>query len=818
MKETMTPYIELKNIDRVFGVTKALDQMSLKLFPGQVIGLIGSNGAGKSTLMKILTGVLEQTAGEIIVEGKTIEKKDYNAKKAQEFGISCAYQDLSLCTNLSVYENFAVMNEEHSLFGKPGWRKRAAKETKEKLEKYFPANGIDVYTPMDQLSLAEQQVVEITKAVMDENLKVLVLDEPTSALSSDRAAQLQKVVKEQKKKGISIIYISHKLEEILQVSDVVVAMNSGCKTGEFLAEEVSVSDLVNIMGGSAKGGQEDRKKDVVGEDSVQIQNLNTEELHNINIHVKKGEIVGISGLVGSGQTSLLNEIYDSMGRKGKSRKGAVNTYGKIAYVSGDRANEGVFSLWNIRDNILIANLDQVKTRGFLDAKKEKKIAEEWYEKLKFRAEGITSKITSLSGGNQQKALIARGIASGADIILLNDPTAGVDIETKQEIYELLNEARNMGKSIIFYSTEDNEMEVCDRVYVMSHGEIAEELKGSDITVSNVVKASFKNQGKEKNNEEDKKNKSVVSALLRHRATLPLLILVILLFANAYYKPLLLSYNGLDMMIATALPLVFVSLSQMFMVVSGDIDMGNGRAIALVNVISAVVLSGSFGLGILGLVLFIAAYLFMAFLIHVRKMPAIVVTLGTQYIWYGIALVMAPTPGGMCPQWISGLFNYRFPLIPMPVVWCFIAGIVSYWILKKSKYGMILRGIGNNPQSIQRAGWSYLAAKMTNYGIAAVLIIFAGLSVTSISLGADASSCGAYQMMSIAVIILGGCELSGGQVEPVGVVAAAVAMSFITTLLTSLKIDSNYQTAVIGLILILTLTAKLLTHKKGGAGR
>ena len=143
---------------------------------------------------------------------------------------------------------------------------------------------------------------------MDENLKVLVLDEPTSALSSDRATQLQKVVKEQKKKGISIIYISHKLEEILQVSDVVVAMNSGCKTGEFLAEEVSVSDLVNIMGGSAKGGQEDRKKDVVGEDSVQIQNLNTEELHNINIHVKKGEIVGISGLVGSGQTSLLNEI------------------------------------------------------------------------------------------------------------------------------------------------------------------------------------------------------------------------------------------------------------------------------------------------------------------------------------------------------------------------------------------------------------------------------------------------------------------------------------------------------------------------------
>lgn len=150
----------------------------------------------------------------------------------------------------------------------------------------------------------------------------------------------------------------------------------------------------------------------------------------------------------------------------------------------------------------------------------------------------------MSGGNQQKALIARGIASGADIILLNDPTAGVDIETKQEIYELLNEARNMGKSIIFYSTEDNEMEVCDRVYVMSHGEIAEELKGSDITVSNVVKASFKNQGKEKNNEENTKNKSVVSALLRHRATTPLLILMILLFANAYYKPLLLSYKGL----------------------------------------------------------------------------------------------------------------------------------------------------------------------------------------------------------------------------------------------------------------------------------
>ena len=225
-----TPYIELSKVNRFFGITKALEQIDFQIFSGEVIGLVGPNGAGKSTMMKILTGVLPPTDGKIIVDGT--EMKRYTTKEAKEAGIACAYQDLSLCTNLSVYENFAMLNVEHRKFTKPGWRKTAKKETKELLEKYFPNNQIDIMKPVERLTLAERQIVEICKTLMTDNLRVLILDEPTSALSTDKANQLHKVVEELSDRGTSVIYISHKLEEILRISDRIVMMRNGKNSGE----------------------------------------------------------------------------------------------------------------------------------------------------------------------------------------------------------------------------------------------------------------------------------------------------------------------------------------------------------------------------------------------------------------------------------------------------------------------------------------------------------------------------------------------------------------------------------------------------------
>ena len=300
--ETQTPYIELLEIDKFFGITKALKKINLQIFTGEVIGLVGPNGAGKSTMMKVLTGVLPPTAGKIIVEGKEMAK--YTTKEAKEIGISCAYQDLSLCTNLSVYENFAMLNLEHGVFTKPGWRKKARKETKELLEKYFPNNHIDVMKPVERLTLAERQIVEICKTLMTDNLRVLILDEPTSALSTDKAGQLHKVVEELSTKGTAVIYISHKLDEIRKVSDRIVMMRNGTNSGECDPNEITTEQLVEMLGGTGvkKAVQSSGTEEMVPSSDVaaQIKDYTGKGLYNINMHVNKGEIVGISGLVGSG--------------------------------------------------------------------------------------------------------------------------------------------------------------------------------------------------------------------------------------------------------------------------------------------------------------------------------------------------------------------------------------------------------------------------------------------------------------------------------------------------------------------------------------
>ncbi len=806
------PYFRLENITKVFGITKALDDVTLDIYAGEVIGLVGPNGAGKSTLMKILTGILPQTDGNIVIEGKKDEH--YNTKIAKKVGIACAYQDLSLCTNLSVYENFALLNVSHKAIDKPGWRKQAKNHAKEILETYFPGNGIDVTKTVDRLSLADQQVVEICKTLMTENLKILILDEPTSALSTDKARQLHKVVETLSKKGVAVIYISHKLDEIGIVSDRIVILRNGQNVGELVSDEVSQEELIGLMGGGKKEKKERAQmSENVGEDMVQIQGLTTRMLRDVSLHVKKGEIVGISGLAGSGQQELLQAIYGAKSHIGRPGKNGVQINSTIAYVSGDRTKEGIFPLWDIRNNILIANLERVKGKILLNKKACDESAGFWYEKLKFRAEGIGSNIMSLSGGNQQKALIARGIASEADIIILNDPTAGVDIGTKQDIYALLEEVKNMGKAVILYSTEDAEIEICDRAYIMHDGAITQELKGEDITVPNIVKASFEKV--EKKEIKEKRN-PLLSKVLSSRIALPLLTMLLIFAANVSKNPNMLSYMGIRMKMNSTLPLIFASLGQMFIILSGDCDMGNGYSIALVNVMVGILLTGNPLVGLVGLLIFIAAYMGMAALIHLRNIPAIVVTLGAQFVWYGVALIICPTPGGSCPQFLRNLLMIQTPGIPLPVIIAVVFGLLCWFILYRSRYGMVMRGIGNNPNSVERSGWNYLMAKMMNYGMAGLMVVLAGMTYTATCNGADANSSVNYCMLSIATVILGGCEMAGGVVTPAGVVIAAVAMNLINSLLTAMKVDSNYQTAIIGLILIAVLAFKFIIHRREAA--
>ena len=804
----------LKHIVKKYGISYALDDVSLEVMEGEVIGLIGANGAGKSTLMSILTGVNQATEGSIEIGRKKYKKDEYNATEARENHIACCYQELSVCDNLRVYENFAVTIMDHKPFGKMGWRKQLANESKKILDEVFPDNKIDVYRKVETLSIEQKQMVEICCTLATSNCKILIFDEPTSSLSNERIKQFHEAINKWRDKGLTIIYISHKLEEIIRISTRIVVMRNGKMTGELVTSSVNVDDLIDIMGGKKADSTSTSRRNESDIEEQQILNINNymdAHLHNVSMHINKGEVIGISGLGGSGQRELLNVIFNEFQKK-RTLEG-FNTFGKASFVSGDRQHEGIFKLWNIADNLVISSLDLITDFKLISKKKQDELASQWYNKLKFRARGIDDNITNLSGGNQQKAIIGRGIASNADLIIFDDPTRGVDAGTKKDIYDIIHEITRSGKSVIWYSTEDREMLECDRVYVMREGTIVDELIGSQITEEAIVASSFKEPEIQIKRKENNKNQNKFVTFLTSGSGISIIVFAVIWIILSLLNKNVNSRVGISMMIGSALPMVFIALAQMFIMSVSDINLGIGNAMGLMSVISATYLVTSFGTGLLATIIFIAAYIGTAILIHYRNMPSIVVSLGMSSVWLGIALLIQNTPGGSCPEWLSKLYSIKTPLFPIQVYICIITAIIAYFLIYKWKFGMIIRGAGDNPESIKKHGWSYLGARVTAYLLSAIFVILAGLALTYQGRGSDATSAGSYQMQSIATTLLGGCAFAGGIVEPIGVVCGGLSISLISSMLTLMQIHSDYRTGIIGVMLIIVLFYREMMNRR-----
>lgn len=816
------PLIRLNEVSKNYGHTQALNKVTFDINPGRIVGLMGGNGAGKSTMMRILSGVNDVSSGSFCIDDVERTTENYNSVVAREIGVAGVYQELSLATNLRVYENFFV----HDPSGYQGikWRKEAQKRVQAWLNEVFPDTDIDVCDYVENLSLAQRQMVEIARASQNPNLKLLILDEPTSSLSAERIEQLHQFVQKLKDKNVAVIYISHKLREVLELVDEIIVMRNGNKVWSGLSSELSEGELVNHMGGnsvsvdadSEKESMLQRKARVVGgnfesEQKVSLTNYSSATLHKVTFRGRVGEIIGVSGLEGSGQQDLLKTILFNQ----RPSEGTIDVLAKVAYVSGNRTVEGVFPYWTIRDNIAVSSFFRLSRMGLVQTQKIRELAEHWFRTLNFRASSIQDKITSLSGGNQQKALIARALGSDAEIILLNDPTRGVDVQTKREIYDLLLQAAERGRVIIWYSTEDKEMEYCDRVYVLRKGCVVCELQGVEVMESEVIKSSYLEPDIANQAVSVSKTADLVKKLSDQRWVLPALSLFVIMIAIAIINPNTVSEFGLNLLIGSAVPLFLVALSQMFIILSGDIDLGIGSFVGLVNVVSATILVKKPLIGLLILLLLILCYGVMGLIIHIRKIPAIVVTLGASFVWLGIALTMQSTPGGSVPGWLNHLYGLNIPVIPEPIILAVIFAFIGYLILRKTKYGIVLRGFGNNAEAVVKAGWSGLRARVTMYLLAGFFASLAGVAVTAVNSGSDANASSSYTLLSIAAVILGGSEFIGGIVEPVGVIIGALTFSLIGSLLGLLNINSNYEPGVQGVLLILVLASRVLSSRRRG---
>lgn len=479
-----SPFIMMKNIRKSFNDTIALKNTNLSIHPGTCSGLVGHNGAGKSTLMNVLSGVLSADQGDILINSEKANEY-YSVSMARKTGIFCVFQELSLCHNLSVIENIAT-----DIPGLPtwGWKRIAEELINDKLGEIFPNHGIKGNKPVEELSLCQMQMVEIARGFIDQfkSLKLLILDEPTSALDRKAAMQLLSYIEESKKRGLAIIFVSHRLDEVLSCSDEIAVMRDGEIQHKVNGKSVDKKTLIELMG--LVVAEEDLKKSTssviipktIGEKVISSENKN-------GFFIRAGEITGLAGLAGQGQTEFLYELIFN--------KAIYHHQHECSFVAGDRRKDGIFPLWTIEQNISVTVLNKIKNRfGFLSKKLERLLAKKWKEITNLKALGLNNPILSLSGGNQQKSLFSRALESNSRIILMDDPTRGVDVGTKKEIYKLLHTMAQEGKSFIWYSTEIDELYHCDRVYIFLEGKIVAELSGDDIQENNIIQKSF--QGEE----------------------------------------------------------------------------------------------------------------------------------------------------------------------------------------------------------------------------------------------------------------------------------------------------------------------------------
>lgn len=471
--------LQMKEITKKFPGVLALNKVDLELYHGEVLALLGENGAGKSTLIKILSGAYYPDEGEILIEG---QKQQYKTpREANDKGVSIIYQELNYLNDLTVAENIYLNRWPLGRGKKIDWKKlnQDAKDILDKLE-------VDISTTslMKDLSVAEKQLTEIAKA-LSQDMKILVMDEPTSALAEKEAEKLMKLVDRLRKEGKGIIFISHRLDELFLIADRVQVMRDGERVGVVKTSEAKRDDLIQLMVGR-KLNATYAKRDIEKKQTIlDVKGVSTDYLNDISFHVKSGEILGIFGLMGAGRSELAQCIFGTHRMKsgevqvdGKSvyiRKPADAIKNGIAYVTAERKKDGLVLIQSIKENIMTASIDRYSTPLKINKKKEKEFALEWKKKLSIKAPDINTEVGGLSGGNQQKVVLAKWLVTEPKVLILNEPTRGIDVGAKTEIYNLMEDFCEAGLGVIMISSELPEiLQLADRVIVMCEGKLTGE--------------------------------------------------------------------------------------------------------------------------------------------------------------------------------------------------------------------------------------------------------------------------------------------------------------------------------------------------------
>ncbi len=801
--------IRLAGIYKYFSVVPALSDVSVEFYPGEVHAILGENGAGKSTLMNIISGILQPTEGEISFEGQPIHQM--TPEVAKSHGIGICFQHPAILEDLSILENLRVALPASVFSGRP---------PQEVVQQVLDTVGLRVPLRMraDSLTVAQKHLLEIAKALALKP-KVLILDEPTASLDQESTDMLFDRIREIVGAGTSVIYITHRLAELRQIAHRVTVLRDGRVRGAELVRNISDADLVSlIVGRTLKAAFPPKSQRASEEISFSIAGANSKDLTDVSFDVPRGQIVGVAGVAGNGQPELMRVLAGLQPTEGTiTLRGRVLNQHELlreaAFMPSDRHIEGVASGLTVRENATFSALEKFAVGGIISRKKELAQVESIFGELAVKTPSMEAPILSLSGGNQQKVVMSRALLSEPGLIVADEPTQGVDVGARFEIYRILREVSASGTPVIVNSSDAVELEgLCDKVVVMSRGHLIETLVGSEVTEERIVAAAVKAEtrgGGSASRVEAAKTSGIAHFLQSDNApAVPLALVTVLLGLYVYgqNENFLSVYNIYNIfLLATALG--FIAMGQTVALLMGGIDLSVGPLAGFLVVVasffinddkSAVMMLAGF------LLMFAGAFItgtINGVLIRFANFTPIAATLAMYIAIQGLSFLLRDNPDGYISSAVTDWVNWQWG--PFPVAFLTLVAVagVGEYILRRTKAGWRLRAIGSDEHSSRRTGIRVDLTFIMGY-IACSLLTSLGaiMLMTQIGVGDPRQGIN-YTLSSITAVVLGGTSLTGGRGTFIGTILGAVLLTEVLNAVTFLGLTQTYQYLFQGVLIV-----------------
>ncbi|MDX3925881.1 MAG: ATP-binding cassette domain-containing protein [Shinella sp.] len=828
------PALECRSIRKVFPGVTALSDISLSIRRGEVHALLGQNGAGKSTLVKVLTGVYRPDGGEILLDGKPLRLRD--PADAEANGIAIVHQDQQLVAQFDVVQNMFLGQER--LQG--GLLDRAQMDiiAGEALRRVGARFSPD--TLVRDLSVAERELVSIAAALIREP-KVLVLDEPTASLSENEAELLFAMVRSLRDQGVTIIYISHYLDEVIELVDTITVLRDGQLVATQEAAETSRAEIVRMMVGREISQLYPKERIEPGETLLQVQDLHQgQAVQGVDFSVRRGEIFGIAGLMGAGRSELAMALIGALPRssgsvtlKGKASHpvdpGAAKRQG-FALIPEDRRHEGLITDMSMRDNLTLPKISGWSRFGILNLKREKADADDLVQRLAIQPPNIRQLARNLSGGNQQKIVIGRWLPGDSEVFLFDEPTTGVDVGSKVEIYRQMVELARRGAAVIFISSDFEEIAgMCDRVAVMHKGRINAMLEHDEANPETILYwasgskdetgASRTSAGSDESSEKPTPAASSSAGALSRWGTIGGMILALAVIA--FLAPNFLSIGNIFDVFKQGSVLAFIALGLTIVLIAGGFDMSAGAVSQLTtNLAAGTLIAGAGAAAAIGIGLSAGLALggLNAFLVLAFGMPPFVATLGTMFMTMGVTLLYN---GGQAltlsarPEFFFIGQGYVGP-VPFVFILLIVATLVLHVLLRRTRLGLRMYAVGQNLPAAELRGLRRGPYAFASFAIGGGILGLAGVILSSYSYGASALASGIdFLISALAAAFLGSTLSRAGDLSVVGTVIIAIFLASLSNGLILIGISSQALPGIQGMVLILSIALGVMRRRQIG---